>query len=91
VKSTPLENKPDVDIAELAERETLAQLEIIQILKPVSFHQRKSVMRAMWHLLSADAEVSGVLSTFNAHATSERRPEHDGANAAGPSGGRELE
>ena len=52
------------DLAESAETETLAQLEIIRALKPLEPQGRQSVMFAVGHLLMAEQAVPGVLDAF---------------------------
>jgi len=46
---------------EKAERETVAQLEILRALKPLTARRRRNVMEALDHLLAADCAIPGVL------------------------------
>jgi hypothetical protein len=48
------------DPIEPATLETEAQLEVLRVLKPLTAHQRLLVMRAVDHLIQADACVPGV-------------------------------
>ncbi len=50
--------------AERAERELLAQLAIVRVLKPLSHERRCRVMRAVALLLAAEEAVPGVLDSF---------------------------
>jgi hypothetical protein len=54
----------DLEIAEQAEKETLAQLAIIRLMKPLTQEQRGRVFRAILHLLEADKLVPGVIDAF---------------------------
>ncbi len=62
------------DRACLAEREAMAQLEIIRALKPLSGARRERVMIALGHLLMAEERVPGILGILR---IPEAKPQHE--------------
>lgn len=57
----------DREIAEQAEREAVAQLEVIRALKPLSQEQRERVLRAICLISEADRLVPGIVSLVASH------------------------
>lgn len=61
-KDTP--SKRDQEVAESAEREASAQLEIVRALKPLSQKSRQQVMEVVKLLLEADELMPGIMTAL---------------------------
>jgi hypothetical protein len=70
-----MSSRPDPDPADAAERECIAQIEIVRALKPLSRQQRGKVIAVVGLLLEAEELVPGVLASFSQAKPKKPKPQ----------------